>query len=238
MSDNSTVIDYDYHTRDLISTGFVRKNFTKINKQIFPIAIISIIIQYFFETFEWNADECTDGLIISMDNTLITSNAGDTNKICTSKNIINGERHSSVEWEITLVGNETVCFGMGFIELSLCKSVDVWAGIDNTWIGGHGLVESQISVTVYYDFLEIQIYKNGNGTIIQHENALIKNIKNGDRFELKFNFDAHHCSFYLNDEFMITVTDSLPNNIELVPAMCCAFAHDLRTTKWNVLYRK
>lgn len=244
MSGSSTVTTYDYSTRHLIGAWYIRKHYLNAysnkNKQ-FPIAIISFIVQYFFvEAFEWDSDKKFDGLTFSMNNTYVT--ASYNNRDCQtfpSKNIIDPKKYSSVKWEITLRnfrGNQ-ILIGMGFLEHSLYKSVKCWSS--RSWIGSYGFPVRQTSVSICFGYQQIRIYRKDEiVNLVNNEKALTKNIKIGDRLQLRFDLDAHLCSFYLNDEFMEIVTDSLSNS-PLVPACCCSrYLVELQTTKWDIVYRK
>lgn len=238
MSDNIT---NNYYTRDLISTWFVKKHFIGVCAGIktFPIAIISIIVQYFsFDAFEWNPEKSHNKLKLTMENTIVTAyfDSGGYHQICTSKNTIDPEKYSFVEWELTLLKQKRMNFGIGFLEQSLCKSVEDWSIA--SWMGGHGFAQTQISVTCFHNNEYMRIYSKSDYEEVEHEKALIRNIKIGDRFGLLFDLNAHQCSFYFNDEFMQILSKSLLGKYPLVPGACFGYSTELQTTKWNVVFRK
>lgn len=222
----------------------VRTHFIKYygdNSVQFPIDIISIIIRFFFESFEWNSNKSHPALEFTMDNTFVSFNIGDKfcQKCCSSINVIDPEIYTYIEWEMTLnkfVKND-IYFGMCFLGIQ-CKNIDNWA---SKHMCSYKFPKLNVSIVVCTeDDEQICIYKHGKRVVLKSENASLKNIKNGDRFELRFDLNLNCCSFYLNDEFMADLVQAsyLYNYTPAIPVLFSRYGHELQTTKWNVQYRK
>jgi hypothetical protein len=123
------------------------------------------------------------------------------NVVWAATNLMDGQKHAMIEWEVTLLRKEDsqLCFGMGYMQSSaITNMVDNWLGHAR---GHEGCV--YIHTTHSYPYFTIICDVKGNTKVaLENEKTKPELVKIGDRFEIRFDFKLGKTDFYYNGEFI------------------------------------
>ena len=218
----------------LICHGYIRLNCDDLNQQknvslTFPLGIISIIIDYFLNPFEWDSEKCHDYVTISDDKLTVNNKQGGNGAVF-AKNLLSSQALTAANWEITIKSlTEGAFFSMGHVTHDMIQSVKV---DDNLWIGDE---QGQYSMSVIADE---GVFEKGNDAEYKAYDKKWdpEKVKQGDRFEIRFDFIKQKSSCYWNGNFIGILDDKLCDKI--YPAMTITGGHEIECTKWKLKYIK
>ena len=223
----------------LLCFGYIHDNILKIKNEyqldlLFPDGIIMIIMHYFEKYFEWDPENCANGIKLSNDNTIAecTSN---TNRLLISKNVISAAKYNKVEWEITMKLPHRICIAFGFVEYPLSKSIN---NVENSG----NFLDEDYNHSVYIHDLNVASDScfdicDGNKDIQKITSKNPGDFKDDDTLKLIFDFVERKCEFYCNDEFMGVILDDMDDKTEWIPAMACNKPHTFECTQWNCQHK-
>merc|ERR1712087_878339 len=138
--------------------------------------------------FEWDPAKKYDKLVLSNNNKTASTPANNSSHMCAlSKNKISANSMTEVQWELTIRKRDSregyARLRMGFIDEAHYASAKLnsFFGQDSDGYRGHAF-------RVYSDSDRFKSYTNGKYTDLTDIGHSPKNLKNGDRLEIKFDF--------------------------------------------------
>ena len=234
----------EQRNRHLIYPGYIRLNCEQISEEYnisltFPSAIISIIIAYFINSFEWDSEKCDKVVTISEDKLTVNNKRGGNGAVL-AKNLLSSSALKAVNWEITLktMTARNVGFCMGYVEHDRTQSVEFGTSEQLKWIGNS---QGQRSLSVVFfecafeTFHECVFEKSYHGMYEKYDKKWDpKKVKQGDKFEIQFDFIKKESSCYWNGNLIGILDDKLPDKV--YPAITTTGNHEFECTKWELFY--
>lgn len=218
----------------LVVFGYLRRFKSKLYYYHIPDVITEVIIAFATDFFTWHTKQHGYGYHCFENDSLKIEKAEECYAFLLSSNILSLDICQQFEWEITIIESKvnkhsSLALMIGFIAYPMKDKTREWFDW-NTFFGA----DNQFGIQAYSGHSCFTKYGRDGYELFAEQNENYE-IKNGDRFCIRFDFRKRKCSFGYNGKFTADVYIDIP--VDIIPAVCIYDPMIFACTKWNAIFK-